>query len=84
MSIVGSARTNNSVEAWHNVMSVEAWHNLMGCKHPCIYRFLKNIIKEQGYQEMRIAKIEAGEEPEKPKRSYRDYEKRFFFKSIII
>lgn len=30
----------------------------------------------QGYQEARIAKIDAGEEPEKPKRKYRDYESR--------
>lgn len=48
----------------------------VGCKHPCLYRFLENIIEIQGVQEFKIAKIEAGEEPEQPKRRYRDFESR--------
>jgi hypothetical protein len=60
---------------------VEGWHRsineYIGCKHPSLYRFLENIIEVQGLQEMRIAKIESGEEPEKKIRIiYRDYESR--------
>lgn len=47
----------------------------IGCKHPCLYRFLENVIEIQGFQELRVAKIEGGEEPER-KRTYRDYEAR--------
>lgn len=41
-----------------------------------MYRFLENIIEIQGYQECKIAKIEAGEKPDPPKRIYRDLEAR--------
>lgn len=37
---------------------------------------MENIIEVQGVQELKIAKIEAGEEPDPPKRKYRDYEAR--------
>lgn len=59
---------------------MEAWHRGLNehiaCKHPCLYRFLENIIEVQGTQECNIAKIEAGEEPERQRKIYRDYEDR--------
>lgn len=59
---------------------MEAWHRGLNehiaCKHPCLYRFLENIIEVQGTQECNIAKIEAGEEPERQRKIYRDYEVR--------
>lgn len=42
---------------------------------------MENIVQMQGVQELRIAQIEAGEQPEPPKRKYRDYEKRL--KTIV-
>lgn len=50
--------------------------NFVGCKHPCLFRFIKNIIKEQGTQEVRIAQMNAGQEPEKRKKKYGDFDKR--------
>lgn len=41
-----------------------------------MYRFLENIIEIQGVQELKIAKIEGGEEPNRSRRNYRDYEAR--------
>ena len=71
MFSIGIGRTNNAVEGWHRAISEH-----IGCKHPCLYRFLENVIEVQAIQECKIAKIESGEEPDKPKRKYRDYEAR--------
>lgn len=69
--ISGGDKTNNSVEGWHHVMN-----DFVGCVHPSIYRLLENVIREQGVQEVRIAKIEVGEPPQPKKRKYRDVERR--------
>ena len=50
------ARTNYSVEGWHNAMK-SSFPSL----HPSLCKFLKHLRREQGFQEARLIKWEAGD-----------------------
>jgi hypothetical protein len=50
-------RTNNNIEAWNRV-----FQETVGIHHPQIYRLIKEIIKEQGLTESKIARLLGGED----------------------
>ena len=57
---IGSQKTNNSVEGWHR-----AFQHGMGFAHPTLGKFLTFLRREQGWTEVKIARIEGGEKPRK-------------------
>ena len=74
------ARTNNSVEGWHN-----AFNSGIGNPHPTFVKLIKDIQREQSLQETKYAKWEGGSNNtskmiiERDKRIYNivvDYENR--------
>lgn len=61
---LGSPRTNNHCEGWHNKINGN-----MG-SHPNIFRFIHSLMQEQNEQETTMARIEAGHSPEARKKIY--------------
>ena len=59
-----SARTNNSVEGWHNAFS-----SGINCSHPNIGRLISYFQREQSLQEAILVKWETGEIPKVSKLS---------------
>ncbi|XP_078520302.1 uncharacterized protein LOC144819656 [Lissotriton helveticus] len=51
----GGAKTNNSIEGWHN-----SFNKSIGRSHPNFYHFLEILKKEQSFQEMRMAQSLSG------------------------
>ncbi|XP_077539214.1 uncharacterized protein LOC144151918 [Haemaphysalis longicornis] len=56
--VEGLPRTNNSAEAWHRSFQAN-----INCTRPSIWSFLGCLQKEQSLQEMRIAQLDAGQQP---------------------
>ncbi|CAF0771715.1 unnamed protein product [Brachionus calyciflorus] len=52
-------RTNNFVEAWHNVTICNAFSNML-VSHPSVYNLVDMIRKEQKKSEENIVKLETG------------------------
>lgn len=59
---------------------MEAWHGQLrktfGADHLSIFRFATALIKEQAFQEIRLAKIERGDDPEPTRLKYRKLNER--------
>ncbi|CAN7947230.1 unnamed protein product, partial [Ixodes pacificus] len=56
--IEGLPRTNNSAEVWNR-----SFQTNINCTRPSIWSFLGCVQKEQSLQEMRIAQLDAGQQP---------------------
>jgi len=48
-------RTNNSVEGWHR-----AFHSSLSCAHPSLWKFIKQIRKEEALQHFNITQTMNG------------------------
>ena len=59
-ALTGSQKTNNSVEGWHR-----AFQHGMEFPHPTLGKFLSFLRKEQNWTEVKIARIQSGEQPRK-------------------
>ena len=59
-ALTGSQKTNNSVEGWHR-----AFQHGMGFNHPTLGKFLSFLRKEQNWTEVKIARMQGGEQPRK-------------------
>ena len=70
-TIEGSARTKNSVEAWHNAMK-----QFVSSKHPDIYSFIKKIKNEQVVQSAKMAQALAGIQTTTKRKKYLDADAR--------
>ena len=55
-----TARTNNLSEGWHNRLQV-----IVGFKHPSLYAFFNEIIKEQADTESMLRQLELGQRVKK-------------------
>ena len=51
----GLPRTNNMLEAWRGLMQ-----RSLQAKHPIIFKFIKLLQKENGFQEFNLAQISGG------------------------
>lgn len=67
----GLPRTNNSIEAWHGQLNKS-----FGAGHLSFFRFVMALVGEQAFQEIRLAKIERGDDPEVTPLKYRKLNKR--------
>jgi len=64
-------QTNNAVEAWHHSFQMSAQ-----ASHPCIWRFIAHLQKEQGLQELNLTHVTAGNDVSKPLPKYTAVNKR--------
>ncbi|XP_076036661.1 uncharacterized protein LOC143022389 [Oratosquilla oratoria] len=64
-------KTNNSLEGWHRRFETE-----VGVHHPNIWRFIKCLQKEQGFNEVQTEQYVGEIEPEPPRKRYLDAAKR--------
>lgn len=62
--LVGSPRTNNQCEGWHNKIN-----KMIGVKSN-IFKFINGLKAEQSEQEKNFARMEAGREPEHRRPKY--------------
>ena len=58
IAVVGGQKTNNSVEGWHR-----AFQHGMGFAHPTLGKFLTFLRREQSWTEVKVARIQGGEKP---------------------
>lgn len=71
------ARTNNSVEAWHNSFSKRC-----GASHLSMWKFTEALKKEQALTEAKLSQAESGEPEPKRKRIYTRLDERL--KRIVV
>lgn len=67
ITLEGSCRTNNAIEAWHNAMQI-----FFGVSHPSIFKFIKGIKEEQDATEILIAKMMSGLPIARKNKKYED------------
>lgn len=66
-AVDGLAKTNNAVEGWHR-----AFMEVVRAHHPCIFKFISALKKEQSLNETKIQQYIAGEVGAPGRRRYRD------------
>ena len=60
-------KTNNLIEGWHRAFSQQ-----VGAAHPSLWKFIDALKREQSLTEIKIAKLNRGEECERSTRKYKE------------
>ncbi|CAG7723693.1 unnamed protein product [Allacma fusca] len=70
-TLLGEARTNNSLEGWHRGFDVR-----IGSSHPNMWKFLDALKVEESFNHLKIEQQLAGTAPPPQRRKYKDSAKR--------